>query len=575
MIVRLPHNLDAEAVAQKLTEAGEQRAIQVLDLTNCILLNSEQVASSIHKCAHVRTLKCLSCALKPSDLLALMLRRLPFLVEIEFTLECQTDSATELQCMHELELCNRTGALIRSLRRMYVEIGYDPSFQVLSSILRLCPRLENLHVHLTRGDFAFSRQTCCAIFENHKSLQTFTFTSDVPASHRFQLTLPLNFMSCVSICGNVTYSKFVGLRTCAWLCDLAAKRIEPRTLPFQLTVVTTDSPKLTTEEWFRLASLRCEWANVRHLCLVLMPRQASVNVYATAGNPCRENLRIFFSSALQHIVELNMSSFHFDDDLDLTHLLQDGSLMSLRSLSASPCGLRRPSAPQCLAKYCPELRDLDLRIELNGSFISCTSCEVELAPLKEEELIGMPSSGSVSFRKPLASLTFSGVSFAACVWFIESCGATTRIQLSDYSPPSSQDFERFCARLANSIKPTWLILRHEQLQLDDEFLLTNLSRVNSLEYLYLLSTVPLFDDAARMCVLTLSYGLPRLLCTHVHYRSPADADGIDKRITWLRKGGNEPRLGVLLRNAPCFGPCSTATFIGLQKPLNRDFSLDC
>ncbi|KAH6942807.1 hypothetical protein HPB50_010754 [Hyalomma asiaticum] len=578
MIVRLPHNLDVDGLAQKLTEAGEPGDIRALHLTNCVLLNSKQVVSLIHACTHLRSLRCLSCALKPSDLLELMLEQLPFLVELVFTLECQTDSTKELQCMHKVESRNRTGAFIGSLRRMYVEIRYDPSFLILSSFVRLCLMLHYLHVHLARGNFRTARRRCRVIFQNHTRLKWFTFTSDVPAlpvSHCSQLTRQLDFTSGVSICANVTYCKSLGPHSYAWLHELAAVRNEPCRLPRQLTVVTTDSPEVISEEWFRVVGFRCEWAKVRHLCLVLIPQQACVDAYATAGSKYRENLRFFFCTALWHVVELNMSSFHFDDDLDLAHLLQDKCLRTLRSLSASPCGLRRPLALQRLAECCPELRDLDVRFERNGSFVSCTSCEAELAPLKELELLAMRSDGSVSFRNPLASLTFSGVPFAACVWFIEKCGATTRIQLSDYSSPSRQGLALFCTLLPNIIAPTWLILRHEKLQLDDAFLLVCLTRVHSLQYLYLLSAVPLVDDAAWTCVQMLSYGLPRLLCVHVHYRSPADVNGIDKRITWLRKGGSEPHLGVFLRDAPCFGSCSTATFIGLYKPLNRDFSLNC
>ncbi|KAH7939992.1 hypothetical protein HPB52_020109 [Rhipicephalus sanguineus] len=65
--------------------------------------------------------------------------------------------------------------------------------------------------------------------------------------------------------------------------------------------------------------------------------------------------------------------------------------------------------------------------------------------------------------------------------------------------------------------------------------------------------------------------LPRLSFVHVHYRS-VEAGGRNWRMTWMRRAADHPEGDYALsENGPCFQCCSTATYIGLAKPLNRDF----
>ncbi|KAL1473139.1 hypothetical protein MTO96_022518 [Rhipicephalus appendiculatus] len=61
----------------------------------------------------------------------------------------------------------------------------------------------------------------------------------------------------------------------------------------------------------------------------------------------------------------------------------------------------------------------------------------------------------------------------------------------------------------------------------------------------------------------------RLKCVHIHYRN-CIADKSEQRVTWLRRR----RDPGLLQEVPCFACCSTATFIGLVKPVNRDCEID-
>ncbi|KAL1467199.1 hypothetical protein MTO96_042334, partial [Rhipicephalus appendiculatus] len=116
-----------------------------------------------------------------------------------------------------------------------------------------------------------------------------------------------------------------------------------------------------------------------------------------------------------------------------------------------------------------------------------------------------------------------------------------------------------------------------------------LCRVSSLEYLYLLSTGPLSEEDVALpvsekdivasisdkvvvaCVHALSSSLPHLSFLHIHYRS-VGAGCRSWRMTWMRRAADIPENGdALFENGPCFQCCSTATIIGLGKPLNRDF----
>ncbi|KAL3197292.1 hypothetical protein MRX96_014758 [Rhipicephalus microplus] len=71
---------------------------------------------------------------------------------------------------------------------------------------------------------------------------------------------------------------------------------------------------------------------------------------------------------------LDLSSFHFGPDIDVTQLLQDGSQKKLRSFSASPCGLHRSSALRRLAQSCPDFQALVVRIDSRDRNLQCAGC---------------------------------------------------------------------------------------------------------------------------------------------------------------------------------------------------------
>ncbi|XP_070380124.1 uncharacterized protein [Dermacentor albipictus] len=564
-MLSLRANLGVSSLRQQLKAAKAVCAIRELDLTNCILVEPSELPLHIGKCTGLQSLRCVACPLRPSDLFDLMLERLPHLAEVGFSLVAESDVESEIR--HVQQCASETpGALALNIRRMYVEVSGYLNFKLLSALLRYCPNLDELRVHLVRGAFLNALLECNDVLQQCVNLKTFAFSSEVPASNQHLPSTPLNFMSCAAVCANVTYRRSTNSWSCVRLQDLAVGGVGPLILPQQMLLVAVHHAEGITAEWIRAASLGHFWGEVRQLCLLLFPAQPSIGVYATAGVAYRDSLRDFISVIREQIVELNISAFHFDADLELTSLLQDGSLEHLQSLSATPCALRRPSALRRLAQLCPEFKELDVRIETQGSFVRCAVCEGEFV-LDPGDRLEMCDSAP-HFHNVLTRLTLNEVHDRMSLWLIETCPAVS-VRLSDCPNPSHPDFPSLGQVLARNSSLSCLVLRHDALPFGEASLLENISRITGLQYLCLLSAAPLQDNAAEVSLLTFTACLnPHIKCVHVHYQNSTRAT--EKRITWMKRTGATSG-GVLVRDGPCFLCCSTATFIGLAKPLNRDF----
>ncbi|XP_070380097.1 uncharacterized protein [Dermacentor albipictus] len=564
-MLSLPANLGASSLDEQLNDVEVARAIREMDFTNCILVEPNELPLHIGKCTGLQSLRCVACPLRPSALLGLMLERLHYLTEVEFSLVADTDVESEIRQLQQ-RASQVPGALARILRRMYVEVSGYPNFKLLSALLRYCPNLDKLHVHFVRGAFLTALLECNDILQQRVSLEIFTFSSEVPSSDRRLPSTPLEFTGCAAVCANVRYRRSTNSWSGVRLVDLAVNIADRLILPQQLVLVAVHHAGGTTAEWIRVAGLRHCWTHVRQLCLPLFPAQPSNGFYATAGAVYRDSLCDFISSKLQQIVELNISAFHFGQDLDLTALLQDGSLEHLQSLSATPCGLRRPSALRRLAQNCPEFKELDVRFDRRGNFVRCAGCEGQLF-LDPKDMLEMYEDAPV-FHNPLTRLTLTDVHGRISIWFVVACPAVS-VRLSDCPSPSHPDYPSLGQVLARNSSLSCLVLHHDALPFGDACLLENISCIASLQYLCLLSAVPLLDNMATLCLMTFTASLkPHIKCVHVHYRN--SAGGNEKRITWMKRAGDEIE-GTLVRDGPCFLHCSTATFIGLAKPLNRDF----
>ncbi|KAH7944505.1 hypothetical protein HPB52_020620 [Rhipicephalus sanguineus] len=178
---------------------------------------------------HLQSRRCSSGALRPSDLYyMLLLQRLPYLVEVEFCLVSETGAESELERMQEMHLQNGTRGLVHVVWSMYVEVGNHQDFQLLSMILRSCPKLDKLDVHFIRGTFSNAVRECRQI----------TFTSEVPTSLWQDYTTPMGFTSCATACTNVSRTKPTDSWSFVRYRDLALRLTLRIIAPFQLVVAT-------------------------------------------------------------------------------------------------------------------------------------------------------------------------------------------------------------------------------------------------------------------------------------------------------------------------------------------------
>ncbi|KAH8037060.1 hypothetical protein HPB51_008484 [Rhipicephalus microplus] len=272
-------------------------------------------------------------------------------------------------------------------------------------------------------------------------------------------------------------------------------------------------------------------------------------------------LRNFFSVALDQVVELNLSSLHVHHELDLMDLLPEKTLYRLEAFSAPPCAFRSQSAVRRLEASCPNLLNLDVRIQRLQGHFRCASCEL----LISEEWTMQPWSipGAFYYRfKGIARLTLCDVSSEALLWFLECYGAAVVLRLSNWRHFDILHFGRLCEHLGVNDSIRCLVIQHDNLPINDERLQVSLSLMTSLRHLCLLTLMPVNNTDVLLYLDQILGRARQLDCVHIHYRPGTNRS--EQRVTWLRRGQD----GVLSRGGPCFGCCSTATFVGMVKPVS-------
>ncbi|KAH8037072.1 hypothetical protein HPB51_008496 [Rhipicephalus microplus] len=565
MCARLAPDQGIDSLVKEIEKFQTPLDVKTLDLTNCIHLETEEVIPIIKKCEFTNSLLCLSCSIRPGALVTLIMGHMRHLTQLELTLVCETDEEVGEYPDKDVWV-NRY--ILPDLQSIYVEMAYDASFQLLAKILRESVNLNYFHVHFLRGSFQNALVACKALYEKATPLEQFRFTSEQPPYCQ-RLSSPLKLFNCISVCANVDRRQPSGFMSVFAFHDLAEDWGKPRCMPNQATMVAVHTKRGNlAPEMMRVAFRRHDWSWLYKVCFVLLPEDASSLVYPQAGLVYRDSLLFFFTHTFSYLLELNISFFHFGADLDVKELLQDAALVKLRhlqSLSATPCGLRRLSALRLLAQRCPYFEELDVRYEKRG-VVRCPGCEADV-PLDPDAPTRVPG-GTAGFRMRLRRLTLCGVRFPVGLHFIECCGPTTTVRLSGCADASNEHYTHLAKVLSETRSTVCLVLRHECLQIRDPSLVGKLSSIRSLSYLYLLSTVAYPDEVAESCFLTLTATFPRLRFLHYHYLS---LNGVDRSLTYTRRKDDPEDGGVLLRNAPCFQCCSTATFIGLAKPFNREF----
>ncbi|KAH6942327.1 hypothetical protein HPB50_003913 [Hyalomma asiaticum] len=560
MTVSLSMNEKVSVLAERL----KPDAVNELLLNNCIVANETRLCALIGECVKLRCLRCVACVVTPSQLLRTMMERLPNLEQLELSLVEVVEKDVDIEVTNVRQMASQKRGVIPShrLRRLYVEVGGDRNFKLLWELLSFFPDLAELHVHLVRGTFLYALSECRRLQDELVQLETFKFTSERSSSVPYNPDEPSQFTKCAAICANVRHKRFGDSWSCVELHRLAFGLDLIGALPSQLAVVVVSGDLMP--ESFAMTSSQKVWKHVRQLCLLLLPPEPSAVHYPTADADCLHYIREFFSAAPTHIVELNMNSFHFRGELDFMELLPEATLNSLQALSAPPCMFRNQSAVRLLPIVCPNLRDLDVRVDSRGGEFSCTSCKTH--PCNKEAAARLqPAAGVAESFAGIARLTLSLVPARLLLWFVGCCGTAVTMRLADWS--TTLRFRNLGGLLGDNKAVRCLVLQHVRLNIADEALWECLFRMTSLQHLCLLSSVKLEREVA-LCVQGITSSLSELQCLHLHYRH--DTGESEQRVTWLRRqrGG-----GDLLLDRPCIGCCSTATFIGLVKPVNRDCSM--
>ncbi|KAL1483123.1 hypothetical protein MTO96_002192 [Rhipicephalus appendiculatus] len=453
-----------------------------------------------------------------------------------------------------------------SLRRLYVEVGGDRSFELLWELLVFWPNLTELHVHFVRGTFTHALEQCSRIHEQLDRLETFTFTSELPAYVRFPHGPGPSptFANCAAVCANVRHDRSHDWWSCVELRQLELIRDRSFILPSQLVAFACgDSmPGASSVE----ASRRHSWARVRELCLLLLPEEPSVALYPRARGECRDYLRALFLY-LVSITELNFSSFHFLLHVDVSRLLQESPLGSrLQALSLPPCWLPRQSSVRTLRTACPNLKDLDVRV-VSRNYLRCHACHYLLDRIVSVQ--EPPPNGAVSKSTSVARLTLCDVPYQVLVCYVQYYGAAPTLRLAGWWFIESPQYGHLFGLLGKFAALRCLVLQHQDLPINDQHLQASLYRLTSLQHLCLLTSMRVSDADASQCVRDSVARSFQLKCLHIHYRR--DTDDSERRVTWLKRLQGKVQL---LPGGPCFSCCSTATFIGLVKPVNRDCEAD-
>ncbi|KAL3221976.1 hypothetical protein MRX96_029046 [Rhipicephalus microplus] len=137
------------------------------------------------------------------------------LVEIE--LSCLVDSNTvEVEMNNIILSAHRQGHCTLNLRRIYCKVGPQHNIEILSALLHISPKADNLRVHLVCGDFKKTVQQCRVLLDLHKQLDKFTFTSEVLSPMQVEPVLLFDFAAYAAICANVTLRRFAVTR-CLYL----------------------------------------------------------------------------------------------------------------------------------------------------------------------------------------------------------------------------------------------------------------------------------------------------------------------------------------------------------------------
>ncbi|XP_075731698.1 uncharacterized protein LOC142795780 [Rhipicephalus microplus] len=542
----LPANASEDVLGLKIGEV--QGNLRSLNISNCIVAQPAHLLSLLSGLHSLQTLSCTACPLKTSHLLDLLLNSLENVTSLEFSLvETADDAAEEVNRIRDVGV--RNDGKVTNIRRLYLEVQSPENLKVLWAFLPFCQYATHVHVHFGRYASLF-----VAYFACYRAYGLLPALRELATTCESQATKTLDEWPPETAIDNNANALFRANRSgCNYrlLYDLALSRV---TLPAgPVVIVAFAGPNL--DRCFTYACSGHDWACLKSMCILLISEELHDVFYPTVCAVHALALRNFFAM-LTNLVELNLSSVHFDNDIDFTTLLRTSALQRLRALSLPPCGLRQVGAVHRLAIRLGNIEDLDIRLKFEGRHNSCHHCDGEL-------LVAPADAGL--FCGSSSRLTLSNVPNLASLTFLERC-PVAHLRFIDISDEPRYDFGalskamRYCTNLRS------VVVKLSAIDFESESFQNSLCPAEALELLCILSYTGLRSSKALLIVQQMAYLLPSIYYLHIHFVDVETDE--ETSATWIRLPGGDTE-GRSFIGKPCI-MCSTETFIALVKPCRRE-----
>ncbi|KAH6931573.1 hypothetical protein HPB50_025462 [Hyalomma asiaticum] len=561
---------EATVLEQKLD--GAKPPVGKLTLTNCVVADPDDLLRCVMRCTELRMLYCLSSGIRLKHLVDYVLPALKNLSHLEFTLDKREDVEELSTTSHNIRTCD---TLSESINYLYVEVAGSSRTELVTEMISRLPNVFELHVHILRGKLSDLVSIIEGAWRESAHILCLKITSEVPPEVQREPRddVPSDgprFGDYANVCGNLLLRRDPPTRNCFRLRDLAVRTDRLHPIEPVIVVVNIDE---TTPIHVQMgdAGTKNEWYDVHSLSLVLVgPDGPFLQEVARAGESFHSGLVSFLdqfrskSTAISSLKELNVSSFHFREDLDFTEVLSEAGLTALTALSVTPCGISHPGALQRLAATCTQLEDLDIRIYTN--YRKCFRCwqPLSLCPVAASQL---------SLNR--GRLTFSNVMDIYSLHFLSVC-QISELRMSGMCSDPRKRVKDVIAAVRQNESLRSLVLNFFGIVFDQDFT-ESLAMLLALRFLCLQTPMPHDIFTVRSFMETVTTSSPMLEVMHVHFTH--NETGSTQRYTWVRKAESVEELrsaeappgpvqGDLFTDRPCV-ICSTQTYIGLVKPHNR------
>ncbi|KAL3226829.1 hypothetical protein MRX96_024656 [Rhipicephalus microplus] len=531
------------AALRSLLQGGRANHVRTLKLTNCIVTNPDSLLACVALCERLTELHCVGCPLDTYLLLKVVTECLPSLERLYWSLRHRGNQGRRLQYLLDAgEIACLKPAF--ALERVYVEVerGTPTSYSFLAELVHRFPSLKRLHVHEVRRD-----ECCCHDAEylayriaSCGGALKFSTDGDVSACERHALAATSS--SPYSVCRNATHpggDSFLGTRSPHWVF---------------------------LDNFVQSSSCGSELNQLDQLVLNLDPLLA-------------RSLGFLLSACSRSLTELNLSAFHFREGLVVFNAgAASDEFRQLRALSVAPCALVPHGEPlQILAQLCTRLEELDVRRsgrDDDENSVHCPNCSVGLI-LRHSHL---SDPAFRNWKYALRRLTLYNVKLLEPLHPFPCAFNVSELRLCGVDFLSGN---RLGLIVRTSPHLTSLLVQHDKLPLFGKSLRRELTALRAcapsqLRSLSLLSKIGARTVAVARFADDLLTAMPLLVSLHVHYAAEVSG-GFERRVTWVRRVRGwfmdraERCTDVVIVEEDSGVLCCTSTFVGMEKPQNRNF----